>query len=414
MRKRQIGSFLMAAVLVACVDERDAELDDEKQDDPSGECTDTAEFHEIYGYAWGSRSVAFVTAGGTTVRGIDALDIDAAKHTGKLLVKGATSEATRTVSKVQLLKTGNGFAVLREFTSGNRFVFDSLKEAALREANGSAGTVERAVHRVFIMDKRGQPQGAQFSLEKMHLRLLLDAAETLVSRDAAAELDGVRKANEAFFGRLHELRSQPYFGDRAINGTAGLSFGSDYEYELSFYPALDTTLRFRKRAVEGEWRTVSYRQPPTCRGLTTATFDDSVYVANSTPETWDVARTRCEALGGHLATVTDELENYAVFHLLGPRREALMAQPATFFAGQQFSTWIGLNDREEEGNFSWLDGTEVDYFPLSDVIPPVPSAETRDCMGITWAPGTNPRGPIWMPHTCAETKASFVCELRGS
>lgn len=58
---------------------------------------------------------------------------------------------------------------------------------------------------------------------------------------------------------------------------------------------------------------------------------------------WTSARDVAVALGGHLARIADETENRAVFAGAGP------------------GPWIGLNDRETEGLFTWWGGHPATY-----------------------------------------------------
>ena len=66
------------------------------------------------------------------------------------------------------------------------------------------------------------------------------------------------------------------------------------------------------------------------------------------PGTWTNAQAKAEALNGHLVTINDEAEQNwiaSVFNNLDAPRPL----------------WIGLRDPNGTGNFSWVDGTPVNY-----------------------------------------------------
>lgn len=65
------------------------------------------------------------------------------------------------------------------------------------------------------------------------------------------------------------------------------------------------------------------------------------------PSTWPEADARSIELGGHLVTINDSAEQEWVFE--------------TFSADSQFGLWIGLNDRNQEGQFVWSSGQPVTY-----------------------------------------------------
>ena len=65
------------------------------------------------------------------------------------------------------------------------------------------------------------------------------------------------------------------------------------------------------------------------------------------PSTWTEAEARSVKLGGHLVTINDVAEQEWVFE--------------TFSDDSQFGLWIGLNDRNQEGEFVWASGQPVTY-----------------------------------------------------
>ena len=55
---------------------------------------------------------------------------------------------------------------------------------------------------------------------------------------------------------------------------------------------------------------------------------------------WIEAKTDCESIGAHLAVITSDQENTFLDNRTG---------------------WIGLNDRDEEGKWVWVDGSVFNY-----------------------------------------------------
>jgi hypothetical protein len=66
---------------------------------------------------------------------------------------------------------------------------------------------------------------------------------------------------------------------------------------------------------------------------------------------WMTAKNRCEAMGGHLVTISDEQENQFMIAL------------ATKTLGDINNTgiWLGASDERNEGQWEWLDGTPFKY-----------------------------------------------------
>ncbi|KAJ6658610.1 hypothetical protein lerEdw1_019998 [Lerista edwardsae] len=72
-----------------------------------------------------------------------------------------------------------------------------------------------------------------------------------------------------------------------------------------------------------------------------ALYNESWYFFSEEERPWWEAEEACVSLGAHLASVTSRKE---------------MAYISTKTKGQPF--WIGLSDQEEEGNWTWVDGTQ--------------------------------------------------------
>ena len=98
--------------------------------------------------------------------------------------------------------------------------------------------------------------------------------------------------------------------------------------------------------------------------------------------------------GTHLATITSSIDNeYAL----------IAATNAKKTSGNKF--WIGYNDIENEGNFTWIDGTiNTNYTNLKDSEPSeANNGENKDCANME----TNGE---WKDTDCAETK-TFICNV---
>ena len=64
-------------------------------------------------------------------------------------------------------------------------------------------------------------------------------------------------------------------------------------------------------------------------------------------QTWEEARDQCEGMGGHLAVITSQEEDEALFAF-------------TRYCGYD-NVYIGYSDVEEEGNWQWVTGETSDY-----------------------------------------------------
>ena len=60
---------------------------------------------------------------------------------------------------------------------------------------------------------------------------------------------------------------------------------------------------------------------------------------------WTDSEKACTKLGGHLVSLHSKQENLAVKSMLEAHHEY----------------WIGLHDRNEEGSFTWTDGSAINY-----------------------------------------------------
>lgn len=78
-------------------------------------------------------------------------------------------------------------------------------------------------------------------------------------------------------------------------------------------------------------------------------FNGNYYLVYENAVTWEEAETYCEALGGHLATITSEEENDFITSLI-----------SSYASAEDF--YIGITDKDSEGDWStWITGETVAY-----------------------------------------------------
>lgn len=80
---------------------------------------------------------------------------------------------------------------------------------------------------------------------------------------------------------------------------------------------------------------------------TAVEFNGHYYQVYDTPMTWDEAKTYCESLGGHLATITSEEENNFIKGLIS--------------SGTKNAYWLGALEDKEEGSWKWITGEPFEY-----------------------------------------------------
>ena len=102
-----------------------------------------------------------------------------------------------------------------------------------------------------------------------------------------------------------------------------------------------------------------------------------------TQGTWTASEAKATALGGHLVTINDQVEQDWVF--------------ATFatFGGTNRTLWIGLNDAASEANFVWSSGEPLAYTHWS---PGEPNALANEDYGMMFPPSDS-RAGFWNDST---------------
>ena len=106
----------------------------------------------------------------------------------------------------------------------------------------------------------------------------------------------------------------------------------------------------------------------------------------STPINWLDAQSSCAIWGGDLTSITTERENNYLYTIL----------PDTVS-----NCWIGLNDRDVEGTYTWIDGTTFTQPTFATI---KSNSEVNDCVEI----GTSMDN--WVTVDCDTKRSIFLCE----
>ena len=115
------------------------------------------------------------------------------------------------------------------------------------------------------------------------------------------------------------------------------------------------------------------------------------YQRFDTLTTWSSARTYCEGVGAHLATLTSQGENNFVFQNVGQ---------------QGVNIWLGGSDANSEGNWQWITGEPWSYTNWGPNQPDdYSSGQDYLCFWEKYAGQWDDQGlPLWDPAF------AFICE----
>ena len=106
----------------------------------------------------------------------------------------------------------------------------------------------------------------------------------------------------------------------------------------------------------------------------------------STPINWLDAQSSCAIWGGDLTSITTERENNYL---------------NTIITSSVGNCWIGLNDRDVERTYTWIDGTTVSYTNWTST----PSDDTNsNCVQIN-----NAGNGMWESVSCQCPSDAFLC-----
>ena len=115
-------------------------------------------------------------------------------------------------------------------------------------------------------------------------------------------------------------------------------------------------------------------------------FNGSCYYTSPSCDSWSRADSKCQDLGGKLASIESQEENVFVQR----QQNGAMA-------------WIGLNDIASEGNFRWVDGCKKRFRFWAKNQPN--NLNNQDCvhtLGVT-------RDYTWNDVSCANCN-NFTCK----
>ena len=111
----------------------------------------------------------------------------------------------------------------------------------------------------------------------------------------------------------------------------------------------------------------------------------------NTPINWLDAQSSCAIWGGDLTSITTERENNYL---------------NTIITNSVGNCWIGLNDRDLEGTYTWIDGTTLSYTNWTST----PSNNTKsNCAQIN-----NTGNGTWESMSCNITLNAFLCQRESS
>ena len=116
-------------------------------------------------------------------------------------------------------------------------------------------------------------------------------------------------------------------------------------------------------------------------------YDSSCYKVFevSTPINWLDAQSSCAIWGGDLTSITTERENNYL---------------NTLITSSVGNCWIGLNDRDVEGMYTWIDGTT---FTQPSFVTTLSNNEANVCVQII-------NNAYWETVSCTTTLHTFICE----
>ena len=95
----------------------------------------------------------------------------------------------------------------------------------------------------------------------------------------------------------------------------------------------------------------------------------SYYIYSDVAETWEEAKVYCETRGGHLAVITNDAENTALFNYMKN-------------SGYD-SAYFGFSDAEQEGAWKWVTGERVSYTNWGD--DDEPNGDTYENYGMFYS-----------------------------
>jgi len=122
---------------------------------------------------------------------------------------------------------------------------------------------------------------------------------------------------------------------------------------------------------------------------------NNCYKYYGTKLTYDDARLQCRKDGGRLAEPRNPEENKFIF--------SLVPKCSSFDCSH---SWIGINDQENEGSFTYDDGSALEYTDWRSNEPTKNRENDEDCVHQ----GSN-KEPEWNDRKC-DVEYGFICEMK--
>jgi len=129
-----------------------------------------------------------------------------------------------------------------------------------------------------------------------------------------------------------------------------------------------------------------------CPGEVVQGLSGNAYLFDDAERTWREARSRCDSLGYTLAVIDDATEDAFVF--------AHLARLGFDDA------WIGLDDRDDEMTWVWVDGSPIGYENWGEG-EPNDGGSGSDCAVIMTPPAS--RASRWADREC-DSRRPYICE----
>jgi hypothetical protein len=339
-------------------------------DASSTPCTFEKAFVERYGQAFDPNDVAFLLTDGSQVRGLGGLSLD---RYGMPAVNG------KVVREIRLL--GPEVYSVRATRSGANWL-RGLAHAIELQASGAPWASE--IVRTTLM--------RQLVMSEPTAHQVLGAMQALVAQ-AEASAPAERRASFAHAG-AQVLRQYERNEARLPNGEFSVLSYQPYTFHFYYYWGMDPSLGVRGLVQPGEVTWIGLAGAPTCGGCSFGSFQGAQYAYCEKPETWPRAEAACNAMGGHLASVRDKGDNGAIRAL----------HPASGYA------WIGLHAPLENGVFTWVDESPVQWLNWQ-VGEPNNHGGAEHCVNqgdITGPAGQ--RSTAWNDLPC-DWQLPYVCRL---
>ncbi|KAJ7326092.1 C-type lectin domain 17, member A [Desmophyllum pertusum] len=132
-------------------------------------------------------------------------------------------------------------------------------------------------------------------------------------------------------------------------------------------------------------------------------FESKCFKFFDEEKSWKGAEESCEESDAHLVKIDSKKKNSFLLN-------TFMQIP---FDKLTREAWIGLTDKENEGEFVWTDGTSPTYVNWAEEQPNDQNNE-QDCgeivNGVFWPGGLSQKG-LWNDYQCGQN-LTYICEKK--